>query len=45
MRADWKGFRRLRVGPYRVIYAYDGQDLLVFVVRVRHLGEVNRSRG
>ncbi len=45
MRADWKGFRRLRVGPYRVIYAYDGQDLLISVVRVGHRREVYRSRG
>ena len=40
--ADWKGFRRLRVGPYRVIYAYQGRDLLVSVVRVAHRREVYR---
>lgn len=43
MRADWKGFRRLRVGPYRVIYAYNGRDLLVSIVRVGHRREVYRS--
>ena len=36
MSADWKGFRRLRVGRYRVIYAFQGLELLVSVVRVGH---------
>ncbi len=40
--ADWKGFRRLRVGPYRVTYAYQGRDLLISVVRVAHRREVYR---
>ncbi len=30
----WKGFRRLRIGAYRVVYAFDGRDLLISVVRV-----------
>jgi mRNA interferase RelE/StbE len=42
MVAAWKGFRRLRVGPYRVIYAYDGRDLLISVVRVGHRSQVYR---
>jgi len=42
MSADWKGFRRLRVGPYRVIYAYQGRDLMISVIRVGHRGEVYR---
>ena len=42
MSADWKGFRRLRVGQYRVIYAYEGYDLLNSVVRVGHRREVSR---
>jgi mRNA interferase RelE/StbE len=42
MKADWKGFRRLRVGPYRVIYAFDGRELLISVVRVGHRREVYR---
>ena len=40
--ASWKGFRRLRVGPYRIIYAYQGRDLLISVVRVGHRREVYR---
>ena len=42
MSAEWKGFRRLRVGPYRIIYAYEGRDLLISVVRVGHRREVYR---
>ena len=42
MSAAWKGFRRLRVGPYRIIYAYQGRDLLVSVIRVGHRREVYR---
>lgn len=40
--AEWKGFRRLRVGPYRVIYAYQGRELLISVVRVGHRRDVYR---
>jgi len=40
--ASWKGFRRLRVGPYRIIYAYQGRDLLISVVRVGHRRKVYR---
>ena len=40
--ADWKGLRRLRVGSYRVIYAFDGSDLKIAVVRVGHRREVYR---
>ena len=29
MSAAWRGFRRLRIGRHRVIYAYEGRDLLV----------------
>ncbi len=42
MKAEWKGFRRLRVGPYRVIYAFDGRELLISVVRVGHRREAYR---
>ena len=40
--AEWQGFRRLRVGHYRIIYAFDGRELLVSVVRVAHRREVYR---
>lgn len=41
--AEWKGLRRLRVGRYRVIYAYDGQQFLILVVRVGNLKDVYRQ--
>ena len=40
--AEWKGLRRLRIGPYRVIYGFDGKELLVAVVRVGHRRNVYR---
>jgi mRNA interferase RelE/StbE len=40
--AEWKGFRRLRMGRYRVIYAFDGTELLVSIVRIGHRKEVYR---
>ena len=40
--AEWKGLRRLRVGSYRVIYAFDGSSLRIAVVRVGHRRDVYR---
>ncbi len=40
--AKWKGLRRLRVGEFRVIYAFDGTQLLISVVRIGHRREVYR---
>lgn len=39
---EWKGLRRLRVGVYRVIYAFDGRELLISIIRVAHRREVHR---
>ena len=39
---EWKGLHRLRVGVYRVIYAFDGKELLVSVIRVGNRGRVYR---
>jgi mRNA interferase RelE/StbE len=41
--ASWKGIRRLRVGAYRVLYAFDGRELLILVLRVRHRREAYRK--
>ena len=41
---EWRGLRRLRVGPYRVIYGFDGRELLISVVRVAHRREAYRAR-
>ena len=40
--AQWKGLRRLRVGEFRVIYAFDGTRLSISVIRVGHRREVYR---
>ena len=40
--AQWKGLRRLRVGRYRVLYGFDGKELLIAVVRVGNRKEVYR---
>ena len=40
--AEWKGLRRLRIGRYRVIYAFDGSRLLISVIRVGHRKDVYR---
>ena len=40
---EWKGLRRLRVGRYRVIYAFDGRQFLILVVRVGHRKDVYRQ--
>jgi mRNA interferase RelE/StbE len=42
LHAEWKGLRRLRVGRYRVIYAYDGDTLWIAVLRVGHRREIYR---
>ena len=41
--AEWKGVRRLRVGTYHVLYAFDGSELLMLVLRVRHRREAYRK--
>jgi mRNA interferase RelE/StbE len=42
--AEWMGMRHLRVGRYRVIYAFNGVEFLILVLRVGHRGEVDRQR-
>ncbi len=39
---QWKGLRRLRVGHVRVIYGFDGAELLIAVLRVGLRREVYR---
>jgi mRNA interferase RelE/StbE len=40
--AQWKGLRRLHVGRYRVLYGFDGKELLIAVVRVGHRKDIYR---
>jgi len=42
--AEWKGLRRLRVGRYRVIYAFDGTALLISIIRIGHRKNVYRNK-
>lgn len=39
----WKGLRRLRVGSYRIIYGFDGRELLISVVRVGRRDQIYRK--
>jgi mRNA interferase RelE/StbE len=41
--AEWKELSRLLVGRYRVIYAFDGRQFLILVVRVGHRKDVYRT--
>ncbi|MCG6964049.1 MAG: type II toxin-antitoxin system RelE/ParE family toxin [Acidobacteria bacterium] len=29
--AEWQGIRRLRVGPHRIVYAFNGSQLLILM--------------
>ena len=40
---QWKGLRRLRVSTVRVLYGFDGTELLISVLRVGHRREVYRK--
>jgi mRNA-degrading endonuclease RelE of RelBE toxin-antitoxin system len=40
--AEWKGLRRLRVGRYGIVYAFDGRQFLILVVRAGHPSGVYR---
>ena len=40
---QWRGMFKLRVGDYRVIYAYDREKREIEVHRVRHRREVYRD--
>lgn len=42
LHTSWKGIRRLRVGSYRILYAFDGRALMILVLRVRHRREAYR---
>jgi len=39
---EFRSFRRLRVGAYRIIYEVQETELTVFVVRVAHRSEAYR---
>lgn len=42
LQGDRKGYLRIRVGDWRVVYRVEDDKLLVLVVRIGHRGEVYR---
>ena len=42
LKGDLTGLRRIRVGPYRIIYEIRDGELVVLVVRVAHRGKAYR---
>ena len=39
---DWKGFRRIRIGDYRVIYDIIDDKLIIFVIKIDHRKDIYR---
>lgn len=37
---EWKGYRRLRVGDYRIIYRIFEERIVVFIVEIDHRKDV-----
>jgi len=44
MEGEFKGYRRIRVGDYRVIYLIRNKELVIVVVRIGHRREVYKKR-
>jgi len=44
LKGEFSGLRRLRVGNYRVVYEVVDDQLLVYVIRVAHRGQVYRPK-
>jgi mRNA interferase RelE/StbE len=42
LKGEFEGLRRLRVGPYRVVYEWQRSELVILVVRIGHRREVYR---
>ncbi len=42
LKGELTGWRRVRVGDYRVIYEVEARELVVLVIRVSHRREVYR---
>jgi mRNA interferase RelE/StbE len=40
LKGDWKGFYRLRMRSYRVIYEKIDKKLVIYIVRIAHRKEV-----
>ncbi len=42
LKGEFEGLRRIRVGPYRVVYEWQRSELVILVVRIGHRLEVYR---
>ena len=42
LKGEFAGLRRLRVGPYRIVYEIQRRELTVLVVRIGHRRDVYR---
>lgn len=40
LKGPWKGYRKRRVGDYRIIYRIEQQKLVVYLITIAHRGEV-----
>lgn len=40
LRREWRDFRRLRVGDYRVIYRVIDEKIIVFIIEIDHRKDV-----
>ncbi len=39
---DFKGYRKYRVGDYRIIYRVEYERLIVYIIAAEHRGDVYR---
>lgn len=37
---QWSGFYKLRVGDYRVIYEFEPENQLIFIIRIGHRRDI-----
>ncbi len=42
LKGEFAGLRRLRVGPYRIVYEIQQRELTVLVIRIGHRRDVYR---
>jgi mRNA interferase RelE/StbE len=38
--ADYAGFYKLRIGDYRVIYEFNGDEQIIFIDKIGHRSEI-----
>lgn len=43
LQGQWRGYYRMRMGNYRIIYAIKDSKLIVYVVKVAKRGDVYRN--